>query len=185
MTTSLPLDEELAQALIASASQVFQKALNLNVSAQPWSLIDAPLKGDYSGFVYLVDIKEKKHVATMGISFMDPVIRYILQSIYGNQVNQRNSAANEILRDGISEITNIIYTGVKSRLNDKGYSFILSLPVIVEGKDHLINRNSVGKSLRVPFLTNNYEFFIDASIDLTEGAITPEKWKNLGISSPE
>jgi len=184
MTKALPLNEELAKALIESATQVFQKALNLEVSSQPWSVINAPLKGDYSGFVYLIDFKEKKHVATMGVAFMDSVIRYILQTIYGNTVNQRTSATHEILKDGIGEITNIIYTGVKAKLNEKGYSFILSLPVIVEGKDHIIRRNVGSRSLRVPFLTNNYEFFIDASIDVNPGEVTPEKWKSMGINNP-
>jgi CheY-specific phosphatase CheX len=179
MSTSLPLDEELAKAVTHSATQVFEKALNLTVTAQDWSLIEAPLRGDYSGFVYLVDLKEKKHVATMGVAFMDPVIRHILKAMYGDILNQPGSDATDMLKDGISEIANIIYTGVKAKLNEQGHSFILSLPVIIEGKEHIIRKSSGSKSLRIPFVTSDYEFFIDASIDVEKDEVSPERWKEM------
>ena len=179
MTELLPLDQELADALIISATNVFKTALIVNVEPQAWSLIDTPLRGDYSGSIYMVDMNNKEHVAIMSLSFMDPVIRHVLQTIYGSSMNERNIETKMKLKDGISEITNIIYTGVKSILNNNGHSFVLSLPIIIEGKDHVIKKNTNNKSLRIPFLTSDYEFFIDACIDIAPinlSEILPTIW---------
>lgn len=165
MSKNLQLDKDLADALIESTRNLFIKAMNMKVVTEDWSVLESPLRGDYSGTVELFDSDNTSHVAIMSISFMDPVIRFILKTIYGDALNEHNSKTTEMLKDGIGEITNIVYSNVKTILNEKGYKFKMSLPVVIEGKDHIIKR-PLNKCLRIPFLVNNYEFYIDAALSI-------------------
>jgi chemotaxis protein CheX len=171
MKNKLLLDETLAKALIQSTDNFFKKTLNMSVVIGDWLVLDTPLRGDYSGTVELFDTNDgDSNVAIMSISFMDAVIRFILKEVYGNSVNQKNDYTLMLLKDGIGEITNIVYSNVKTTLNAQGFKFKMSLPVIVEGKDHIIKKN-VNQCLRIPCLVNDYEFYIDACISTTNKKI--------------
>lgn len=170
MATTLTLDEALAKALIECTHNFFKTALNVTITTEEWSVLESPLRGDYSGTVQLFDTEsEVRNVAIMSISFMDPVIRFVLKNIYGNTVNERNEETVLLLKDGIGEMANIIYSNLKTNLNERGFKFKMSLPVIVEGKDHVIKKE-VTKCLRIPFLVDNYEFYVDASISSVDSA---------------
>ena len=178
MTKPLSLDEELAAALVESTKELFLKSFSLTVIPKKWSIIETPLEGEYCGIVKLVDCEHRNNVATMGISFTDQAIRYILYNLYGQNVYEKNSETHEMLKDGVGEIANIIYASFKSKLGEKGYSFIMSLPTITEKKDPVIKKNNSNKSLRIPFVTDDCEFFVEASIDNNSVDIKPSRWKD-------
>jgi len=173
------LNDALANNIIFSVNNCFSTALNLKVNPQPWVLLSGPLKGDYAGSMRFIDYKEKVCAASMSILFSEPVIKYILKNVYGDEVNKVNSEVKFLLKDGVSEITNMICTNVKSALNAEGYSFCMLLPSVIEGKDHVISRNTNKKSLRIPFLTDSYEFSVDVIADENTDSLLPDEMQEL------
>ncbi len=65
------------------------------------------------------------------------------------------------VRDGVSELVNIIAGGAKTRLQGKGVHFDLSIPNTVIGQDHQITAGSSTTRTRVDFDSDLGSFFID------------------------
>jgi|GEM_PF-2082477 len=179
MRRSLSIKDEISFVLVDSATKTFEGVLGVNVIHEPLSKIDSQLCGDYSGAIYLIDYRKKIHIATLCVTFTEPALKYILYPIYGEEINLQTGDTSAMLRDGIGEISNIIFTSIKSQLNDRGHSLLLSLPIILEGKNHIINKDRERKSFRIPFKTNKYEFFIDAFIEINKDDTNPKKWDEL------
>jgi len=65
------------------------------------------------------------------------------------------------VRDGVSELVNIIAGGAKTKLQGKGVDFELSIPNTVIGKDHQIAAGASTNRTRVEFDSDLGSFFIE------------------------
>lgn len=165
MTVKPIVNEDLANAIIISAKNVFSTTFNVEVTSGQWHIIDRALVGDFSGTVYL---SSDEGNAVFSLVFKDVIIRYILANVYGESIKDHIKENDFIVKDGLSEITNMIFAGVKKILNEKyGYTFTMTIPVVITGENHIVRRHACGNniSLRIPFSCNGNEFFIEVSID--------------------
>lgn len=66
------------------------------------------------------------------------------------------------VKDAIGEITNMTAGGAKTRLAEKGYKLSISLPTVIVGHDHYLDRpTDKATSLVIPAKTENEEFFME------------------------
>ncbi len=65
------------------------------------------------------------------------------------------------VRDGVSELVNMVAGGAKTKLQAKGIDFALSIPNTVIGKDHQIAAGASTNRTRVEFDSELGSFFIE------------------------
>ncbi len=83
-------------------------------------------------------------------------------------LGERPNELNEEVTDMVGEITNMVTGGAKNILGDKGYDFDMATPMVVSGKNHTINHKCEGKTLVVPFSSDNGQAFIEVSFDVLD-----------------
>jgi len=72
------------------------------------------------------------------------------------------------VRDGIGELVNMIAGGAKTRLQDKGVDFELSIPNTVMGHNHKITAPASITRTRMTFQTQHGSFFVEVYLKKTE-----------------
>lgn len=81
--------------------------------------------------------------------------------IIGGMLGERCRTINADVRDGIGELLNMIAGGAKTRLQQKGVSFELSLPNTVIGANHQIAAPASTSRTHIDFKTEAGDFFIE------------------------
>ena len=79
----------------------------------------------------------------------------------GGMLGMEFKEVDEDVRDGISELINIIAGGAKTKLQKKGFNFELSIPNTVIGKKHQITAPASTSRVRCDFEADGEGFFIE------------------------
>lgn len=170
MSVVLQLDQSLVSAIAESSTQVFSKIFNMKFECGKWTESeDKELHGDYSG---MIPITQSYHVegytvnAMMCIIFNNDVIVQLLSNIYDENDDLHNE---ELICDGISEITNMIYMGVKTILNasQSEYSIQVSHPIVKKGTNHIVPIHSYNRyhGIKIPFKCDDDSFIISITLN--------------------
>lgn len=122
---------------------------------------DQVAKGDVSGLIGMAGPQTK---GSLSVTFEEKLALSIMERMLGERPNK----INEEVTDMVGEITNMVTGGAKLILGDKGYDFDMATPMVVSGKDHTINHKCEGKTLVVPFTSDNGQAFIEVSFDVIE-----------------
>lgn len=85
----------------------------------------------------------------------------IALSAVGGMLGVEYNEVNADVRDGISELVNMIAGGAKTRLQAKGIDFSLSIPNTVIGNHHQITPAASTTRTRVDFAAELGRFFIE------------------------
>lgn len=123
---------------------------------------DQVSQGDVSGLIGMAGPQTK---GSLSVTFEAKLALSIMEKMLGD----RPSEVNEEVTDMVGEITNMVTGGAKNILGDKGYDFDMATPIVVSGKNHTINHKCEGKTLIVPFTSDNGKAFIEVSFDVLEG----------------
>lgn len=118
-------------------------------------------RGDVSGLIGMAGPQTK---GSLSVTFEESLALTIMERMLG----ERPAAINEEVTDMVGEITNMVTGGAKNILGDKGYDFDMATPMIVSGKDHTINHKCEGKTLIVPFTSDNGNAYIEVSFDVLD-----------------
>lgn len=154
----LSLDERLVERVSEGVSRAFSSTFGIATKVGAYSIAsDHSSKGDISGLVGLV---QDEMEGTLTISFRKDTICPILSRIYGVEFDE----INDSVREGVGEITNMVYCLIKTGLNETGHSFKMAIPNVVYGKDHTVMKLHHGKTLVVPFSTEYGIFFVDITL---------------------
>ncbi|GHA93312.1 chemotaxis protein CheX [Shewanella indica] len=111
-------------------------------------------KGDVSGLIGMVGPQTK---GSLSITFEQELILEIMQNMLGE--NPGN--INEEVTDLVGEITNMVTSGAKNLLSDKGYEFEMATPVVVSGIGHKISHQAQGKKIIMPFVAPKGSAYIE------------------------
>ena len=84
---------------------------------------------------------------SMSISLDKGLVLEIMYKMLGEKPDKIDSE----VQDMVGEITNMICGGAKNDLGKKGYDFGMATPIVVSGKNHIINHQVDGKKLVMPF----------------------------------
>lgn len=122
---------------------------------------DQVSQGDVSGLIGMAGQQTK---GSLSVTFEAKLALSIMEKMLGD----RPSEVNEEVTDMVGEITNMVTGGAKNILGDKGYDFDMATPIVVSGKNHTINHKCEGKTLIVPFTSDNGKAFIEVSFDVLE-----------------
>lgn len=122
---------------------------------------DQVSKGDVSGLIGMAGPQTR---GSLSVTFEAKLALSIMEKMLG----ERPPEVNEEVTDMVGEITNMVTGGAKNILGDKGYDFDMATPIVVSGKDHTINHKCEGKTLIVPFSSDNGQAFIEVSFDVLE-----------------
>lgn len=68
------------------------------------------------------------------------------------------------VRDGIGELVNIVAGGAKTRLQNRGINFELSIPNTILGRDHKITAATITNRTRIEFESPVGSFFIEVCL---------------------
>lgn len=141
----LLLDENLARICINAVQKAFSTLFS--VTPMPGAVTlekDYTAEGDVSGLLGMIQDEVE---ATLVLSFRTETIAALLGRMYGKTFD----GIDKSIRDGVGELTNIIYALTKKDLNDRGHSFTMSIPSVIIGKDHSIFNIHDGKNMVIPF----------------------------------
>jgi chemotaxis protein CheX len=144
--------------LVSTANVLSTMARTEVKQGKPFLKVDSIAKGDVSGIIGMSgsDIK-----GSMAISFTRTAIFHIYAQMLGEDAKEMNS---DVI-DCVGEITNMISSGAKAILSEKGYNFEMAIPTMVAGKNHTISHKTKGTIICLPFDTVAGSFFIDVCFE--------------------
>lgn len=85
----------------------------------------------------------------------------IAKSAVGGMLGIEFEEIDSDVRDGVGELVNMIAGGAKTKLQDKGLDFELSIPNTVMGKNHRITVPAGTCRTRLDFVTSAGNFFVE------------------------
>lgn len=105
----------------------------------------------------LIDLKGKQANGSVAISFSKEAVFAIVKAMLRTEPTE----VDDMVKDLVGEIANMIAGGAKAKLEEKGYDFELSLPVVLAGENHEINHSVKGVTVVLPFNTEAGDFFVE------------------------
>lgn len=154
------LTETISQAVTETLQGMFGHQVRLDrvVFGQKATLFKSQVSG------VLTMIQDDALEANMIISFAQDALTSVLTPIYG-EVDSHNS---DVMRDAVSEISNMVYGIVKRLLNAGGYHFRMTMPTVVFGTDHILGYVSSGPSVTIYFWVGDKQMMVSVSQHIAE-----------------
>lgn len=112
----------------------------------------------------LIGFAEKNISGSIALSFPKETILKIYEAMMGEQVNE----LNEDVDDVVGEMTNIVAGGAKMEFAELGYPFNISLPLVVEGRNHVIKHRHESQIIVIPLLFDTSTFSMEICIKMTQ-----------------
>ncbi|MGD8566756.1 MAG: chemotaxis protein CheX [Gammaproteobacteria bacterium] len=110
--------------------------------------------GDVTG---IIDLVSTKKTGSLAISFTKPVALEIARRM----LRMETDTIDEMVRDLVGEIANMMAGGAKAKLQEQGMDFELTFPsVIVDDEKNIIHNNDASTVI-LPFVTDSGEFFVE------------------------
>lgn len=152
-------DDKLAGMIVSAIEQIFMSAFQTGCQANPPDFdVREEGYGDVTGVIGLAHPGLK---GMLSVSFPKSTILSLLSRVYRTELTELNSSA----KDGVGEVTNIIYGILKRQLNELGYSFGLAMPSVIIGQNHMFSACSDQPCVRVTFTSEVGEFEVRCSIE--------------------
>jgi len=154
----LVINDDLIATATRSVENAFLQLFECRVKAGQHSIHAAyASRGDISGILGMVQDRVE---ATLVITLDSGTICQVLGRLYGKEFSE----INESVKQGVGELTNIIYAGMKKTLNEKGHKFRMSIPSVVVGRDHSVYNLHQGDTLVIPFTSDDGGFFVEIAL---------------------
>ena len=103
-------------------------------------------------------------VGSVVLSFPESTALKVVSNFIGEEVTE----VNRDVLDAIGELTNIIAGGAKKIFSEHGHHFKISIPNVVHGKDHKINRPKNVPCILVTFNSEAGKFAVEVSLKIDE-----------------
>lgn len=115
------------------------------------------VSGDISGTIGLVS---ESFNGTVVITFPLQTFLGVMSSMFGQPFTE----LSDEIKDGVGELTNMIFGQAKISLNEKGYGIKTALPSVVVGKDHSVSALTQGPVVVIPFESTAGPFFVEVCL---------------------
>lgn len=101
-------------------------------------------------------------VGSVILSFPEDTAVKVVSNFIGEEIPE----VNRDVLDAIGELTNIVAGGAKKIFSEQGYHFKISIPNVVHGKDHKINRPKDVPTIVVTFSSDAGPFAVEVSLKM-------------------
>jgi len=109
----------------------------------------------------IIGLASKVFAGSIAICFPKNVFLMVMSRMMGEEYTE----INDEVRDGASELLNIIYGQAKKVLNEKGYGIEKAIPTVINGNDLKTHYMTKDKVIVLPFTTDNGDFYIEISAE--------------------
>ncbi|MCM2279834.1 MAG: chemotaxis protein CheX [Oligoflexia bacterium] len=116
----------------------------------------AAARGDVSGILGMI---QERPEASLVLSFPKDTICALISRIYGRPFPEIDRS----VREGVGELTNVLYAAIKKDLNDRGHEFKMSIPSVISGQDFSVAAGG-GETLLVPFMLKEGPFCVEITL---------------------
>lgn len=120
---------------------------------KPYLKNDGLARGDVSGIIGFTGTLS----GSMALSFSENAILKIVSNMFGEEIKEINGD----IEDAVGELTNIISGVARKKLESFGLTVLAAIPTVVSGKGHSIKHVLGGKSIVIPFETEDGPFVVD------------------------
>ncbi|VAW84725.1 Chemotaxis protein CheX [hydrothermal vent metagenome] len=111
-------------------------------------------RGVISGFIDLAGSDARVSVA---VTFSKEAIL----DIGSRMMHMELKEVDDIIKDLVGEMANMVAGGAKANLQEAGYDFDLTLPSIVVGEAHQVKHTVEGVTLIMPFSIEAGQFYVE------------------------
>ncbi len=155
---ALALNSDLANLLTEKIHLIFQSAFSIDMDFGNYKLSSPHLsKGD----IYAcVSMDQNDVEGALIVSFPEAAALNLVSKVYSRPMSE----IDDVVKDAIGEISNIIYASIKKVLNEeRGHKFQLSIPKVLLKSDLQNDALFSGYTLVLPvnFETDSFEVFIN------------------------
>jgi len=144
--------------LISTANVLSTMAKTEAKFSKPFLKTDRSAKGDVTG---IIGMNCSQARGSLAITFTEAAILHIYNQMLGETAKE----VNDDVVDCVGEITNMITSGAKAILSEKGYQFELAIPTMVAGNNHSISHKTKGSVICVPFDTIAGSLFVEVCFE--------------------
>lgn len=155
--SKIPLETGIMNPFIAAAMGVIEKQMRMNSGrGKPLAFpANSSLDGDISG---LVDLDCGSFKALVVLSFPQATILKMVERITGEVPPNMDN----MVKSSVGEITNVVFTRGKKKLNEMGYGIKSAIPKVVNTHDLPAEYEKFsGEALKVPFSTEFGDYFAE------------------------
>lgn len=114
-------------------------------------------KGEVSG---LIDMIGKQASGSIAITFTSEAALCLARRMLRTEFNQ----VDDMVRDLVGEMANMIAGGAKARLQEIGYDFELTIPTIRHGQGHYIEHRVDAPTILLPFSCDGGDFYVEVCL---------------------
>jgi len=114
--------------------------------------------GDVTGLMGMTGDKVK---GSFSLSFSTAAILDITQRMLGEKV----TTIDDTVTDMTGELVNMATGGAKNLLAENGYHFDMAIPIVVAGRNHIVQHKSDGPIIIMPFTIETGAFYIELSFE--------------------
>lgn len=143
--------------LSATISVLKTMAFTEVTPGKPFLKQDRASRGDVSGIVGITGPPN----GSMSLSFSEACIIQIVSSMLGENF----PGVNDEIKDAVGELSNMICGTARNELGNKGYSFKISIPIVVSGPKHEIRHLCSGPTIGIPFTTTAGSFVVEIGFE--------------------
>ena len=149
---------ELINPFIKSTSNVLATMATMDIKeGEALECKDLP-PADVTGIINMVSDRVE---GVLAVSFTKPVIFELTKRLVGIEPTD----IDEIVEDMVGDITNMVYGGAKTLLDEEGYNFDMAIPSVIQELDLDIDFPHDNMVAVVTFTTEVGEFYILISFE--------------------
>ncbi len=149
---------ELINPFITSTSNVIATMATMDISqGEPLECEELP-PADVTGILNMVSDSVE---GVLAVSFPKSVIFELTKRLVGIEPTD----IDEIVEDMVGDITNMVYGGAKTILDDEGYNFDMAIPNVVHEPDINIDFPTDSMVAAVTFKTEVGDFYVLISFE--------------------
>ncbi len=124
-----------------------------SIPGKPYIKNGATAVGDVSGIVGIAGDTE----GSICLTFTRECILQVISRMLGEEQTE----INDVVKDAVGELTNIISGDSRRRLEGLGYHFQGAIPSVISGQGHEIRHITNGPILSIPFSTSGGPFTVE------------------------
>ncbi|MEW6388423.1 MAG: chemotaxis protein CheX [Thermodesulfobacteriota bacterium] len=126
-------------------------------SGKPFLKNDHVSRGDVSGIIGITGPPN----GSMSLTFSAPCIIKVVSNMLGEDFPE----VNDEIKDAVGELTNMISGTARNELGNQGYTFRISIPIVVAGPGHEIRHQCKAPTIAIPFDTDSGPFVVEVSFE--------------------
>ncbi len=139
--------------LEATTSVLRTMAFTEPVPGKPYIKRGTTAVGDISGIVGIAGDTEGSICLTF--------TRECILQLIGRMLGEEQREINDVVKDAVGELTNMISGDSRRRLEELGYHFQGAIPSVISGQGHEIRHVTNGPILSIPFSTKGGTFTVE------------------------